>query len=159
MYERIMKWTAVVTFALVLFGVVNPALAQRVTPCNAATPNNALCVEGTPPTTTTDGLPIVNALTYRLEQRIGTGAWTTVNTLAVPRFYVTNLAPGAYTFRMYAIAGGLESAASNTVTKDATPLPTPPTAPVITIAVVISPDAPPHIVTVNGDQVYASARP
>jgi predicted phage tail protein len=147
-------------FLVFVVGTVGSVKAQtattRVTPCNAATPNNALCVLWTAPANNTDGTPIVLALTYRVERLTQTNpaTWMTVNTVSTTQAYVTNLAPGTYTFRVIAIAGGKESDPSNSAAGTvATPTPNPV---VITIAVNISPDAPPTIVQVNGAQVYAN---
>jgi hypothetical protein len=140
-----------------------PAFAQRVTNCSPTTPNNALCVEWQAPATNVDGSPTVQPMTYRLEQKVGaTGLWVNAMTgLTTTRAYVQNLAPGLYFFRVYvncATCTG-ESAASNEASRAATAPPRVPTSPVITIAVVISPDDPPTQVLVNGVEVYASATP
>lgn len=133
-----------------LLALSAPALAQttRSTPCNPATPNNALCVQWTPPTTYTDGTTIPSSVTlrFRVEQRVGlTGAWATAqnNITGVNTAYFQNLAPGTYYYRVYvncSLSTCIESDASNIANKDATANPTIPNAPVITIAVVISPD-------------------
>lgn len=117
-----------------------PALAhaQRVTPCNNATPSNAVCIVWTASTTWTNGTPIVVPVTYRVEQRTGSGAWTTVTTVSQPQAYVVNLAPGTYTFRVFAIANSQVSDASNEAVKEATaPPPVIPTPPVIQVVQVI----------------------
>lgn len=131
---------------LLLVVLSAPAMAQtRTTNCNAATPNNAICVESDAVTVYSDGTPIASAVavTYRLERRIGTtGTWTAVATQASPQFYLTNLAPGTYYFRSYAIASGAESVASNIANRDATSIT--PGAPVIRVTkVTISSDKAP----------------
>jgi hypothetical protein len=110
----------------------------RVTNCHSATPNNAVCLDWTAPTTHADGMPIVLPITYRVEQRIGTGAWTTTASgISVRRLYLQNLAPGSYEFRGYATVSALESIASNVVGRSIASPPSPPGPPVFTIAVVI----------------------
>lgn len=111
----------IVAIALLLAGVAHAQ--TRITACNPATPNNALCILWTAPTTNTDGTPITSALTYRVEQQAGT-AWTSVATTSAVQHYLTGLAPGTYTFRVLAIAGGRESLPSNTAGRDV-PQPTP----------------------------------
>jgi hypothetical protein len=139
--HRLVGIFALTILALCVAGV---AQAQRITPCNAATPNNAVCVTGVAPDTFVDGTPIVVALTYRVEQRTGTsGSFATVASgLTTPQAYIQNLAPGSYQFRMFANCTicTSESAASNIAGATATPIPKVPQPPVITIAVVISPD-------------------
>lgn len=111
----------------------------RATPCNAATPNNAICISVVHAATNVDGTPTVLPLSTLVEQRIGTGTFTAVGTYTTTDIYLTNLAPGAYTFRGYTISGGgLQSAASNTVGRSVAAPPSPPNAPVFTIAVIIT---------------------
>jgi len=137
--------------ALVLFVscVVDIARAQavpttRVTTCDPATPNNALCVTWTAINTDTNG-GAVTGVTYRVEQRTGTtGTFATVATGAATQFYAKNLAPGTYFFRVYVnCTGCIESVPSNTASKDATPNPIQPNAPVIIIAATIRAGQPP----------------
>lgn len=133
--------------ALALLLACAVAQAQtRVTPCSATTPNNAICVDGVAPTTNIDGTPVVGPLSYRIEQRAGAGPWVTINsTLTTPRAYMTNLAPGPYTFRMYANCATCtaESGPSNEAGGTATQPPRIPNPPVITIAVLIRANAAP----------------
>ncbi len=125
------------------FACIEKANAQtRVTPCNAATPTNAICLGGTAPTMRTDGTPITGALTYRWEQRLASGTFASIGTQAALQKYVTNLAAGTYEFRAYAIeAGNTESSASNLASRDSTIAP--PNAPVIIIAATVYTDKPP----------------
>ncbi len=140
--HRLIRLTAVVTFALVLFGVTHPALAQRVTSCDSATPNNAVCLTiQTPSTTATDGSALTG-VTYRWEQKFGSGSYSTVlaSTTSL-QFYAKNLAVGTYTFRAFANCSGcVESDSSNAVTGTST---VKPNAPVIIIAATIRADGPP----------------
>lgn len=107
----------------------------RATPCNLATPNNALCIVVTPPTVNEDGTPIVLALTYRVERLVGS-TWTPVTTTASTLHYLTGLAPGTYTFRVLAIAGGRESLPSNTAARDVQqPAPAPPVIQVVQVVI------------------------
>lgn len=136
---------------LSLFGAfaLSKAEAQtRSTPCNASTPNNAVCLTWGAVATRTDGLPTTFPVTYRAEQQAGTGTFTTLSTVSATQFYVQNLAPGAYTFRVFAIENSLVSAASNLASR--TIVQAPPTAPVIVIAVVIGVDHSP-VYTVLAD--------
>jgi hypothetical protein len=120
--------------------------ATRATPCSATTPNNAICVVWNPVTTATDGSTITG-VQYRIEQRTGSaGTWATLTaTIVNPQFLVQNLAPGEYQFRVFASCATCtaESGPSNIGTGTATAPPKVPTAPVITIAVVISHDSVP----------------
>jgi hypothetical protein len=144
--HTLIRRTVLLIGALVLFGVTHPALAQtstRVTLCDAATPNNALCLSWEAPATNTDGSPTVLPLTYRVERQTATSTptWIAVETVSVTRSYVKGLAPGTYSFRVFAIAGGMESAPSNTASKPVI-APTP-NAPVIIIAATINANGPP----------------
>jgi hypothetical protein len=123
-------------------GLVGEAFAQRATPCSPTTPNNAVCLTWTNPTQRIDDTPVTGAITVRIEQRVGTGAYTTIGSFTGTQRLVSNLAPGSYTFRGYATEAGvsLESGPSNEVGRTATNPPSPPDAPVFTIAVNISPD-------------------
>src|SRR5688572_7716506 len=97
---------ALTILALLLAGV---AQAQtRVTPCSETTPNNAICLQVTAPATHEDGTPVVLPITYRYEQQAGT-TWTALTTTSARRYLVTNLAPGTYTFRAFAIENNLDS--------------------------------------------------
>lgn len=114
----------------------------RNTNCDAATPNNAICLDGTAPTTNVDGTPITLPLRYRWEQRLGTtAAWATVaSDLLIPKYYATGLPPGTYYFRLFANCVGtgcIESAASNVTSRSATANPIQPNAPIIIIAATI----------------------
>jgi predicted phage tail protein len=133
----------------------------RVTPCNAATPNDALCVQGDAPTANTDGTAITGVLSYRLEQRVGTaGAWVTGASQATLQWYVTGLAPGTYYFRAYAKVNSIESAASNTVNAPTTAPPPPvPNAPVLRVTkVTISSDRAPVYEVLLDEQTFAAVR-
>lgn len=144
--------------ALTMSAAGAQAPTTRVTPCSPTTPNNAVCLSWGAVTTRTDGLPTTFPVTYRVEQQISSGTWTVVNSAVIPtQLYVQNLAPGAYTFRVFAVENAVVSAASNQAGR--TVVQTPPSTPVITIAVLISPDAPPNPIriTVNGAEVYAAA--
>lgn len=123
------------------FVPVHAQTATRVTNCDPATPTNALCIEHGAVTTRTDGLPTVFPVTYRLEQKIGAGAFTAVETTGALKHYVKNLAPADYTFRVFAIEQSVESAPSNSLGK--TVVQAPPGAPVIVIAATIRANAPP----------------
>jgi len=155
--------------ALALLLVAGAAGAQtagtRVTPCDAATPNNALCVSWTHDGKNVDGTP-ASALTYRVEQKFGTGAYSTVATgLTASQYYAKNLAIGSYTIRVFAncaTAGCVESNASNAPTGSATAPPVQPNAPVIIIAATIRADGPPtyrivHSVTLRPNEVVFAA--
>lgn len=138
------RWIGVFALTILAFCVAGMARAQsRVTPCNAATPTNAVCLQGTAPTTNTDGSPITGALTYRWEQRTApAGTWASIGTQASLQKYVTGLAPGDYEWRAFAInSSGLESGPSNVAGRAATN--SPPNAPVIIIAATIRDGQPP----------------
>jgi hypothetical protein len=144
----------IAAIAISVLGLVPDVQAQtRSTACNAATPNNALCVTWGAVSTATDGAPI-SGVTYRIEQRTGsTGTWATLATgITASRYLVQNLAPGAYEFRAFANCStcSSESASSNIAGGTATRIPQVPTAPVITIAVVISSDRAPVYRVVSG---------
>ncbi len=137
--HRLIRLTAVVTFALVLFGVTHPALAQ--TPC-AKVADNKAHVCWTAPETYTDGSPIVLAITYDVEQQSGS-TWTKVASAITARDWTSGvLTPGTYVYRVRAIVAGVSSDPSNTGTKNAvSPTPNAPT--VIIVAAVINADGPP----------------
>jgi hypothetical protein len=160
-------WILAFLLVLIVLGIAaDVAHAQapttRITPCNAATPNNAICVHWKAPETFVDGTPIVLPITYRVEQKAGTGAeatWPAVQTVTTTRAYLTGLAPGTYTFRVIAIVGPKESAPSNEAGR-LVEHPTP-AAPVIQVVqVVIGMDhAPVYKLTAAGkrDDRYADA--
>jgi hypothetical protein len=142
------RYIAALAIVLLGFCVAGIATAQtastRVTPCDSATPNNAICLSWEMPATNTDGTPTVLAFTYRVERQTFTTpvTWTAVETVGVTRSYVKNLTAGnTYVFRVIAIAGGVESAPSNTASK-AIAAPTP-NAPVLIIAATINANGPP----------------
>jgi hypothetical protein len=149
-------------FVLLGLAFAGPSSAQtRETPCNPATPNNAICLQVTAPATHEDGAPVVLPITYRYEQQAG-AAWNVLATTSARRFLVSNLAPGTYTFRAFATVNAVDSRASNTVTGTATALPpSPPVPPVIQVVqVVIGLDhAPVYRITQAGkrDARYADA--
>lgn len=154
---RVVFGLALVGFMLfqIVAGVAHAQTSTRVTPCDAATPNNALCVSGTAPTTNTDGTPVVPPLTYRVEQKSGTGAYATVATaLATPQYYAKGLTPGTHTFRMFVNCTTCtsESAASNEASGTASANPRIPNPPIITIAVVISSDRAPVYRILSGNK-------
>lgn len=158
------KTGLIVAFALCLVGVARAQSGTRDTPCNAATPNDAVCISWTAPAKYTDGKAIGQSLTYRVEQRSGfSGTWTTITASQTDtKRYVEDLAPGTYFFRVYAncATNCAESAASNTASKATTAPVQTPEAPVITIAVVIGMDhAPVYKVTQAGkrDERYSDA--
>jgi hypothetical protein len=126
---------------LSLLGGIAQAQTTRSTPCDPATPSNAVCIGWSPVITRVDGLPTTFPVTYRVEQQIGSGAFAAIATVSTSQHYAKNLAPGVYTFRVFAIENLLESAPSNTAGK--TIVQANPGAPVITIAVVISSDRSP----------------
>jgi hypothetical protein len=122
---------------LLLVGSLAQAQTTRNTPCDPATPNNALCVMWGAVTTWTNGDPLTGAVTYRVErmQQTAIQSWLLVETTSGLRSYVRNLAPGNYTFRVIAIANAVESAPSNNGTGSvAFP---PPSAPVIQVVSVV----------------------
>jgi hypothetical protein len=117
----------------------------RSTPCDSATPNNALCVSWNAVATDTSGNAITG-VSYRVEQRTGTsGNFATVGNASATQYYAKNLSPGTYYFRVYANCSACtaESAASNTGSGAATAIPVIPNAPVIIIAATIRADGPP----------------
>jgi predicted phage tail protein len=133
--HRIVAILAAALLALCCAGI---ATAQtRTTPCDAATPTNAVCIHWAAVTTRIDGLPTIFPVTYRVEQQTGTGAFATVSTGAATQAYVKNLAPGEYTFRVFSIENSKVSAASNAAGRSITQAA--PEAPVIIIAATIRP--------------------
>jgi hypothetical protein len=120
----------------------------RATPCDPLTPNNAICVQITPSTTTTDGATNTLPLTFRVEQQFNGGAWTQSATgLTTPRYYAKNLPIGSYVFRVYENCSPncTESLPTASNAKDATvPIvqPNPPGA-VLVVRVTISSDRAP----------------
>lgn len=137
--------SASIVGAMVLFGVTHPALAQtsatRVTDCDPATPTNAICVTHGVVNTRIDGLPTVFPVTYRVEQKVGAGAFVAVVTEAATKHYIKNLAPGDYVFRVIALENLVASDPSSTASKSI--IQAPPSAPVIVIAATIRSDGPP----------------
>ncbi len=147
-----------ITLALLTLGIAHAQ--THSTPCSTTTPNNALCITATAPTTHEDGTPVVLPITYRFEQQTG-ATWTVLATQASRNFMVQNLAPGTYTFRAFAIVNNLDSRASNTVSRAVTAPPSPPNPPAIQVVqVVIGMDhAPVYRITQAGkrDARYADA--
>ena len=124
----------------------------RSTPCNAATPANAICVSWEVPNYV-DGTPIALPITYRVEQKAG-ATWTAVQTVSNTRAYLTGLAPGTYTFRVVAIVGGKESVPSNEAGRSVEQ--PAPSAPVIQVVqVVIGDHQPVFTVTKSGVGTFA----
>lgn len=136
---------ALTLLALCATGIARAQSSTRSTPCDSATPNNALCVSWGAVTAATDGTAI-SGVTYRVEQRAGTsGSYATVANGSALQYYAKGLNPGTYYFRVYAncTACTSESAASNTANGAATPIPVVPTSPVIIIAATINANGPP----------------
>lgn len=137
--DTLAKRTAI---AVVLLCIAGFAQAQtRVTDCDPATPTNAICITHGAVVTRTDGLPTVFPVTYRVEQKIGSGLYTTVETTGLLKHYVKNLAPGEYVFRVFAIENAVVSDPSNTVPKSI--IQAAPNAPIIVIAATINANGPP----------------
>jgi hypothetical protein len=147
-----------IMLAVALLSLAGTAHAQtRATPCDPATPNNALCVSVEPPALDTAGLAIVLPLSYRFEQRVGTGPWVVVSaSQSSPHYYARNLAPGLYTFRAWAI---IQDRASPTSSPEGsgTVAPSTPTAPpaILVVQVLIGKDAP--VFTVVGTDATRKA--
>jgi hypothetical protein len=130
-----------------------PAFAQRATPCSPTTPNNAVCIGWGQVVERTDGLPVLLPVTYRVERQFGTGTFTQIGTpSAALQYYDQGLAPGTYTYRVYAIEGTTVSAPSNSAGRAVTQAP--PNAPVITIAVLIRLNAAPVYSVVGSTAPY-----
>lgn len=137
----------------VLLVIGSPAFAQtatRVTNCSATTPNNAICLEWTHDGKAADGTASP-PVTFRVEQKAGTGAYTTAATnLTTLKYFAQNLSPGDYLFRIFANCTSVpnvvtcsEGAASNVAGRNvAVPVVTP-SAPVLIIAATIRADGPP----------------
>jgi hypothetical protein len=153
MHVRPRFLTALALVCLLAAIWVTPATAQtgptRSTPCSPTTAWNAVCLMGVAPSTYTDGLAIPSGTTfsYRVENRLGTsGDYATVShTGPVTAMHVQGLAAGVHYFRVYAtVQGGAESGPSNVVNRGlSTGVPT---APVITIAMLIQPGNDPVVV-------------
>lgn len=134
--------TRYLLLALLISGAVQAQTPiTRVTPCNAATPNDAICLAWT----TGNNTGVTSPITYRVEQKSGSGAYATVApALSVLQYYATGLAPGPYTFRVFAnSAGYVESNPSNESTKDATKPSSQLNPPVLIIAATIRAGQPP----------------
>lgn len=118
----------------------------RVTPCDPATPNDAICVAWTAITTDSTGKPITG-VTYRVQKKTGaTGSYSNVATsLAATQFYAKNLSLGTHFFRVYAACTicTAESDPSNEGSGTATVVPVIPNSPVIIIAATIRANGPP----------------
>lgn len=141
------RYAGPLCLTILLLCISGFAQAQtRVTACDPATPNNALCVTGTHDGKAVDGSTVVG-VTFRVEQKFGSGAFATAATaLPTLQYYARNLAPGTYTFRVFAncsLPQCTESLASNALSKDATAIPVQPNAPVIIIAATIRAGQPP----------------
>jgi hypothetical protein len=147
--HRIVGAFAALILALCFAGA---AQAQtRSTPCDPATPNNAACISYGAVTTRQEGTsyPSGTVVSYRTERQTGS-TWTALGTVTATRYYAQNLAYGTHVFRVFAIVNGLTSDPSNTASRDnAEP---PPSAPIITIAVVISADKAPVYRVIAGNQ-------
>jgi hypothetical protein len=155
---------AIIPKLIALLALTGVAQAQtRVTPCDPATPNNAICVYWTAPATNDDGTPSILPLTYRVERQTHTTppTWMAVETVNITRSYLKNLTAGTtYYFRVFALAGGKESVPSNTASKL---IETPnPGSVVIIIAATIHADGPPtyreiQSVRIKPDEVVFAA--
>lgn len=162
--HRIVGILAAALIMLCATGIAKAQTGTRVTACNAATPNNAICLEWAFSGKNVDGTSALNP-TFRVEQRIGTtGAWTNVVTgITDLKRYITGLSPGTYFYRVYAMCGApgcIESDASNVASRSATAPTQQPEAPIITIAVVIGVDhSPVYRLTQAGkkDERYSDA--
>ena len=157
-FDRWVGEFCLLVLALVCAGVAQAQSGTRVTPCHAATPNNAICITVTAPTMHEDGTPIVLPITYRYERQAGS-AWTVLTTTSATLHYLTGLSPGTYSFRVLAIVGGRESLPSNVAGRD---VQQPATAPPVihVVQVVIGMDhAPVYLLTQSGqrDQRYKDA--
>lgn len=139
--HRYIAALAIVLLGFCVVGIAQAQAATRVTPCSPTTANNELCMTWSAVTMRTDGLPTIFPVTYRLEQQIGAGAFTTVSTGAATQAYLKNLAPGDYTYRVYAIENLVVSSPSATASKPI--VQAPPNAPVIIIAATIRANGPP----------------
>lgn len=148
-FQSLTTAALLLAIGLVWAGVANAA--PRATPCDPATPDNALCLTGTAPTLNTDGTPITLPLIYRVQQKVGTGSYVDVATgLTSLQYYAKNLVPGDYLFKVFANCVGVvsvvncsESAGTTSPGKTvATPTVTP-QAPVIIIAATIRAGQPP----------------
>lgn len=141
-------WAFLAIFLAVCFACISTANAQtatRVTVCSPTTQNNELCISWPAVTTDTNGNTITG-VNYRVEQRAGTGSYANVSTgSALLIYHAKNLAPGNYTFRVYAACTTCtaESAASNAATGSASAIPVVPSAPLIIIAATIRANGPP----------------
>jgi hypothetical protein len=148
----------------------NAQTATRVTPCNVATPNNALCVSWQAVTTDTNGNAITG-VTYRVDRKLGSGTYSTAQASGTAtQYYATNLAVGTHFFVVYANCAACTSAssASNEASAAATAIPVIPNSPVIIIAATIRSGQPPtfrivYTVTPRADEYVfvapASTRP
>ena len=116
--------------------------STRATPCDPATPNNAICVVWTPPATNTDGMPTVLPLTYRVQRSMNdqTHYADLVTASTASNFYDKSLTPGLYFYRVFANcvgSGCSESVASNSASRTATSPPVTPNPPVIQVVQVV----------------------
>ncbi len=135
---------------LSLAGIAGIAQAQtiptRSTPCDAATPWNAWCLQWTHEGKDTLGMTITPV--FRVEQRVGTtGAWTQVASgLTAKMYYAKDLAAGTYYFRVFAshqtCPTGITCGESAPGVSGATGVSAPsiPVAPVIVVALTVNPD-------------------
>src|SRR4051812_7657815 len=114
--------------ALLLASVANAQTqppGTRATACDPVTPNNALCLTWTLPTTNSDGSAVTLPLVSRVEQQLNGGTWTTAATgLTSAKYYAKNLALGNWVFRVSVnctgSAGCTESTATASNAKDST---------------------------------------
>jgi hypothetical protein len=134
---------ALTVWVLCAAGALAQTSGTRVTACNAATPNNALCISWTHDGKDTNGNTI--AVTFRVEQQNGS-TWSAIaNNLTAKQFYVTGLAPGSYTFRVFAVCSvtGCVDSQPGVGSGTATAPPVQPSQPVIIIAATIRANGPP----------------
>ena len=126
--HRFIGALAAVLFVFCLVGIAKaqtvPPAGTRVTPCDAVTPNDAVCITWAAPATMADGMPTVLPLTYRVQQSMTDQThFADIGTaLTASSLYVKKLAPGTYYFRVYAncTPNCTESGASNIANKATT---------------------------------------
>lgn len=148
-FHRLISAVALLLFVTCVVGIARAQTAPgtRSTPCNAATPNNAICLGFT-----YDGKALtgetLNGITYRVEQRTGSaGTFATIApALTAKQLYVTGLAVGSYQWRVFVNCtdtGCIESDGSTPGSGTSSAPVLKPTTPVIIIAATIRADGPP----------------
>jgi hypothetical protein len=121
---------------LLLAITAGAAQAQtRSTPCDPATPSNAICVVIPPVVTNIDGTANTKATTYRVTRQFGSGTFTTLTATATDKYYDKGLPDGPYTYVVYAncTPSCTESGPSNATSRTAVTPPTQPNPPVIQV--------------------------